>query len=277
MNQDVSSFVERYQLIYERDPQSKVFAPLAEAYRRMGLIDEAIDLAERGVKRHPHFASGRVALGKCFFQKREYQKALEELKIAADLSPENLLAHQIMADCYLKLKKPTDALNAYKMVLFINPHDARTSEIVRKLEDEVYAEVKPQTWAEEDFSMEKLADVATKANAVGFKNSKNKNDKTQDVALSTSSEGADFERNLALLDTRMNRGDWTTACDHLDQLLELYPQNSELLKRKTHIDELSQNSFDIGEWISPLQSNVKNKKIEKLENLLSTIDSRRKA
>src|SRR5258708_31638819 len=97
MSQDVSSFVERYQLLYEKDPTSKVFAPLAEAYRRMGLLNEAIDLAEGGVKKHPHFASGRVALGKCYFQKGQMEKAIEQLKVAVDLSPENLLAHQLMA------------------------------------------------------------------------------------------------------------------------------------------------------------------------------------
>jgi tetratricopeptide (TPR) repeat protein len=268
MNQDVSSFVERYQLIYERDPHSKVFAPLAEAYRRMGLIDEAIDLAERGVKRHPHFASGRVALGKCFFQKREYEKAIEELKVAVDLSPENLLAHQLMAECYLKLKKPSDALNAYKMVLFLNPHDGRAAGVVRKLEDQVYADSKPGTWAEEDFSMEKLADVANKANAVGLSSQAGSTD--QDFANQS------FDRDLALLDTRMNRGDWGNAKEQLDVLLEKYAGNAELLKRKKHIDELSQTSFDLGEWITPLENDEKQRKIQKLENLLSRVESRRK-
>src|SRR5579872_5181477 len=100
MENNVSSFVERYQLLYEKDPDSKVFAPLAEAYRRMGLLDEAIDLAESGVKVHPHFASGRVALGKCYVQKGKFAQAAEELKAASELSPENLLAHQLLAECY---------------------------------------------------------------------------------------------------------------------------------------------------------------------------------
>src|SRR3989442_143106 len=127
MERDVSSFVERYQLLYEKDPNSKVFAPLAEAYRRMGLIDEAIDLAQKGVQKHPHFASGRVALGKCLAQKGEYKKAVEQLRAAVEVSPENLLAHQILAECLSKLNKPIEALNAYKMALFLNPNDAKVS------------------------------------------------------------------------------------------------------------------------------------------------------
>ena len=34
-------FVERYQLELARDPRSRVFAALSEAYRKMGLLDEA--------------------------------------------------------------------------------------------------------------------------------------------------------------------------------------------------------------------------------------------
>src|ERR1700722_3369005 len=117
-SREVSSFVERYQLLYEKNPDSRVFAPLAEAYRRMGLIDEAIDLAEKGVQKHPLFASGRVALGKCLVQKGLFERAVEQLKAAVELSPENLLAHQLLAECYARLKQPFKALDAYKMALF---------------------------------------------------------------------------------------------------------------------------------------------------------------
>ena len=145
MNQDVSTFVERYQIIYEKDPQSKVFAPLAEAYRRMGLIDEAIDLAETGIRNHPHFASGRVALGKCYAQKGLYEKAIEQLIIASDLSPENLLAHQLLGDCFSKLNKLSEALNSYKMVLFLNPLDRKAGLKVQELEIAVFGNQKPET------------------------------------------------------------------------------------------------------------------------------------
>jgi hypothetical protein len=30
--------LERYQILLEKDPRSQVFAPLAEAYRKMGLL-----------------------------------------------------------------------------------------------------------------------------------------------------------------------------------------------------------------------------------------------
>ena len=62
MDETNPEFIERYQKLYEEDPKSRIFAPLAEAYRKMGLINEALELAQNGVKIHPQFSGGRVAL-----------------------------------------------------------------------------------------------------------------------------------------------------------------------------------------------------------------------
>jgi len=202
MERNVSSFVERYQLLYEKDPQSKVFAPLAEAYRRMGLVDEAIDMAEKGVKRHPHFASGRVALGKCFVQKSQYDKALEQLKVAVELSPENLLAHQLLAECFARLRKPAEALNAYKMVLFLNPADAKVAQIVKKLEHDLF--MTEEAEIDEDFSMERIEEVKPKKKTRG--KDATEADSERDTEKEESLATRDFERELALLDTRFERG-----------------------------------------------------------------------
>jgi len=35
---------------------------------------------------------------------------VEQLKAAVDLSPENLLAHQLIAECYFKLDRPIETL-----------------------------------------------------------------------------------------------------------------------------------------------------------------------
>jgi len=45
------------------DPDSRVFARLAEAYRRAGLAADACRVAEHGLARHPDHLPGRMALG----------------------------------------------------------------------------------------------------------------------------------------------------------------------------------------------------------------------
>src|SRR6185437_2914404 len=94
-------FVERYQQLYEADPKSRIFAPLAEAYRKMGLLKEAREVAEAGVGHNPQFAGGRVALGRIFCDLGLIKEATRELKKATELAPENVLAHQVLGECYL--------------------------------------------------------------------------------------------------------------------------------------------------------------------------------
>ncbi len=127
-------FIERYQIEYEKNPKSRIFAPLAEAYRQMGLLDEANRICSKGVQLHPEFAGGRVAFAKILVEKNEKEKALTQLEKAVELSPDNLLAHSLLGEILLELRRPKDALRAFKMVLFLNPNDEKALKAVRKWE-----------------------------------------------------------------------------------------------------------------------------------------------
>ncbi|MCB0390294.1 MAG: tetratricopeptide repeat protein [Bdellovibrionales bacterium] len=127
-------FIERYQLILEREPKSRVFAPLAEAYRKMGLAHRAFSICKTGLNYHPHFAGGHIAMARTLMTLEEPQKAIEHLEKATELAPENILAHQTLAEIYLSLKMTKEALKAYKMVLFLSPDNAKAQKAVKKLE-----------------------------------------------------------------------------------------------------------------------------------------------
>lgn len=129
-----AEFIERCQLEYERNPSSKVFAPLAEAYRRLDLIEEAFEVASRGVRLHPDFAAGRISFARVLIAKKAFADAVDQLQKAAELSPDNILAYLLLGDTLLELRKPKDALNAFKMVLFLNPLHERAQKMVRKWE-----------------------------------------------------------------------------------------------------------------------------------------------
>ena len=127
-------FIERFQLEYQKNPRSRVFASLAEAYRKMGYLDEAFRISTRGTQIHPAFAGGRVAFAKVLIDMKQSAEALEQLEKAIELSPENLLAHSLMGEVLLELRRPKDALKSFKMVLFLNPNDAKAKAAVGKWE-----------------------------------------------------------------------------------------------------------------------------------------------
>lgn len=126
--------IERYQILYEKNHRSKVFAPLAESYIKMGLLQPALEVCEKGVKLHPHFPSGHMALAKVYLEIKQLNKAISELKKVVDLSPENILAHKLLAETFLAQNELKSALRAFKMVLFLSPKNGYAIENIRKIE-----------------------------------------------------------------------------------------------------------------------------------------------
>ncbi|MEK6706102.1 MAG: tetratricopeptide repeat protein [Bdellovibrionota bacterium] len=123
---------------YQDDPTSRVFAPLAEAYRKAGLVDEAIEVAREGLRVHPAFVGGKVALARALFDKRQYAEVIEELKAVVEDAPDNLAAQRLVADSSLMLGRVADALGSYKMLLYFAPQDIETARLVHELEAQAY-------------------------------------------------------------------------------------------------------------------------------------------
>src|SRR3990172_3838835 len=84
--------ISKYQAILSKDPNSMVFAPLAEAYRKAGMLDEAIKTAQEGLKLHPNYLSGMVALGRACYEKGMLKEAGEALGQVVKIAPDNIIA-----------------------------------------------------------------------------------------------------------------------------------------------------------------------------------------
>tara|TARA_B100001248_G_scaffold59027_1_gene40113 strand:- start:12063 stop:12839 length:777 start_codon:yes stop_codon:yes gene_type:complete len=245
-------FIERYQLLYQKDPNSKIFAPLAEAYRKMGMLKEAMKVANKGVELHPSFPSGRVALAKVLIDLKKSTEAIEHLEKAVALSPENVLAHTLLAKSYLELKKPRKALHAYKMLLFLNPNHTLAQNMVKKLES-----LEAEDFEEEVFSIRKLGDNI-RSHFI---------DEKMQEELSTQHEKNRYlERCLSLADAFLARNDYEKALSCLLAARERLGKIPEVEKRLLLIHEREEEP-DITTKASPIR-----KKIAFLERLLLRIE-----
>ncbi len=119
---------------FQEDPTSRVFAPLAEAYRRLGRYDEAIAICIEGLEHHPDFHGGRVVLAKCYMAKNQQGDARAELERVVHAVPENLMGQRLLGDVYLALGNRASALHCYKMALLLAPADVALCEKVHDLE-----------------------------------------------------------------------------------------------------------------------------------------------
>ena len=123
---------------YQDDPKSRVFAPLAEAYRKAGMLKEAVEIAREGLVVHPQFVGGRVALARALFDQQDYESVLNELSQVVRDVPDNLVAQRLFAESALILGRILEALGAYKMLLYFNPSDAEAGRMVKELEAQSY-------------------------------------------------------------------------------------------------------------------------------------------
>ncbi len=131
---DVPGHFKEYIRRYREDPTSRVFAPLAEAYRRLGRLDEAIELCKQGLRHHPDFQGGRMALARCYLDKKCYEDAKNELMIIIGQSPENLLAQKNLGEAFLALEDKQRALHHLKMASLLAPNDVSLAEKVHGIE-----------------------------------------------------------------------------------------------------------------------------------------------
>jgi|GEM_PF-684098 len=125
---------------YQSDPNSRVFAPLAEAYRKAGLLDDAIEICRDGLRLHPHFIGGRVAMARALFDKKEFAEVVKELEPVVLDAPDNLVAQKLLAESYLILGRLAQALAAYKVLLFFMPQDEEVAKMVQEIESKAYEE-----------------------------------------------------------------------------------------------------------------------------------------
>ena len=124
---------------YQEDPSSRIFAPLAEAYRKAGLVDEALEIAREGLRVHPNFIGGRVALARALFEKQEYLEVIEQLSPIIQDAPDNLVAQRLLAESFLMAGRVVESLGCYKMLLYYSPNDIETGKIVQELESQAYS------------------------------------------------------------------------------------------------------------------------------------------
>ncbi|NCO84121.1 MAG: hypothetical protein COZ31_04975 [Nitrospirae bacterium CG_4_10_14_3_um_filter_44_29] len=107
----------------KKDPNSKFFVPLAEEYRKNGMLDEAVSVLMTGLTSQPGYTSARVSLGKIYLEKKMAGAAKEEFEKVISAIPDNLFAHKKLAEIYRDSGEKERAVGEYKVVLKLNPFD----------------------------------------------------------------------------------------------------------------------------------------------------------
>jgi tetratricopeptide (TPR) repeat protein len=126
MQQGSESFwadIKRYEDILANDPGSYCFAPLSELYRRVGLLDDAIAVARRGIELHPDYVGGHMALGRACHEKGEVRESRAALERVVRVTPDNILAQKLLSQIYTDAGDMAAARKALETILALNPDE----------------------------------------------------------------------------------------------------------------------------------------------------------
>jgi cytochrome c-type biogenesis protein CcmH/NrfG len=136
MEPETTSFwtdIKKYEETLAKDPQSYCFAPLAELYRKLGLLDDAVNVATRGCEIHPEYVGGHMALARAHFDKGLKGEAKAAFEKVVRATPENLLAQKLLSQIYIEEGNTVAAINALRMMLSLNPGDTESQTMLDSL------------------------------------------------------------------------------------------------------------------------------------------------
>ena len=102
---------------YARNPGSRVFVHLAEAYRKAGELRQAHQVLADGLKRHVDYPSGLVVLAKVLADQGEAERAAAVWRDVVRLDPENVVALRALGDLAESAGRRDEAMQYYRRIV----------------------------------------------------------------------------------------------------------------------------------------------------------------
>lgn len=197
----LSPDIERYKAKLQREPHSLVFAQLADAYRKGGMLDEAIRVCRRGLKHHPNYASAYMVLGRTHLEKGDLLEAREAFQQALRLSPDNVLAYRLLGQIAAARGEVEAAAGAYRTALELNPFDQEVRTALERLEATVAPREEPSREAPPPgppgFATETLGDLYASQGLISEAL------ETYEEVLATAPDREELQRKYRDLSTRL--------------------------------------------------------------------------
>ncbi|UCE03803.1 MAG: tetratricopeptide repeat protein, partial [Candidatus Latescibacterota bacterium] len=116
--------LERLQAEYRANPESRVFAALADALRSFGHLNQAVELLERAAPAHPDYVSAFVLLGQLQEEAGQHADAGATFARVLEAEPDNLVALKHRAKQVYETGAVEQAAAILERILDLDPFDA---------------------------------------------------------------------------------------------------------------------------------------------------------
>ena len=132
----LASQQDKYKRILQKDPASKVFAPLADIYRRYAMFNEAFEILHKGIRHNPSYVPGHLALARCHYDQGQFEDCYSVLRPLVKMNKDNLKLQGLFFQVCQDLELWEEALETGKHLCYLNPHNKEWVGRVGALEGE---------------------------------------------------------------------------------------------------------------------------------------------
>ncbi|MEZ4484936.1 MAG: tetratricopeptide repeat protein [Syntrophotaleaceae bacterium] len=136
--------ISRYSQLLAKDPHSTVFVTLSDAYRQLNKLDEALEVAQQGVRGLPWFSPGHVVLGQVLMARGDASAALGCFNQALTLDGESLAAFKGLAAIYCQKGQVDLARQVLERAQQIHPGNSSLRHMMSRLPTTAEAPAAPQ-------------------------------------------------------------------------------------------------------------------------------------
>jgi len=127
-----TSEIEKLEKRWAENPKGRNFAPLADAYRKAGELDRAIELCTAGLELHPDYVSAHIVLGRCLMDQKNDPGASDVFRKVLALDPENVLALKILAEIAERGHRYPEAVDWLTRLLNADPMNGDAAEALTR-------------------------------------------------------------------------------------------------------------------------------------------------
>ena len=143
----------------ERDPEGRLFVPLADAYRRMGDLASARELLEDGLTSLPGFASGHLVLGLTCRDQGDREGAITAFRRVLTLDGENVIALTGLGELLHEEGEPAEARRLLGRAMEFQAEDEELRARIREIERD-WRRAEEASWADVASGSETEAEAA---------------------------------------------------------------------------------------------------------------------
>ena len=112
----------------------RVFARLANEYRKRGELDTAIEICRAHVPLQPTYISGYIVLGQALYETGQLDEARSTFETALGLDPENLIGLRQLGDIARAKGDADGARSWYRRLLEVDPQNEEVEALLRELD-----------------------------------------------------------------------------------------------------------------------------------------------